>query len=207
MQVVAEDLTIERGGRAIVEELSFTVSGGEALVLTGPNGAGKTSLLRTIAGFLRPSRGAIRVDGGDPEKSLGEQAHFIGHANAIKTNLTVRENALFWVSFLQGGGDASNAAARALDAFDVSDLADFPAAYLSAGQKRRLGLSRLAGVRRPLWLLDEPTVSLDAQSSSLLTAAVDAHTAAGGIAIVATHLPLGLQRARALQLGTRQVAA
>ena len=186
----------------IIRDLSFAVSGGEAILLTGRNGAGKTTLLRALAGYLRPHSGSIRLAGGNPDSSIGEQAHVVAHANAIKTALTVRENVAFWQNFLSAGADKSEALDDALAKFGLSELSDFPAGYLSAGQKRRLGLARLLCAHRPVWLLDEPTVSLDTASTALLADAVNAHTRGGGIAIVATHLPIGLERARELKLGS-----
>lgn len=208
MHLVAENLTVERGERTILRGLSFTAAAGEALVLVGPNGAGKTTLLRTIAGFLRPVAGSIRLEGGDGEQSVGEQAHFVGHANAIKANLTVAENVAFWARYLGGPEAVEARIAAALEHFAISDLAGFPAAYLSAGQKRRAGLARLLVAKKPLWLLDEPTVSLDAASTRLLSTAVNAHMEAGGVVIAATHLPLGFAKGRELDLsGARGRAA
>jgi heme exporter protein A len=200
VQLAAENLVIERGGRVIVSDVSFAVEQGEALLLTGANGAGKTTMLRALAGFLPISAGTIRVEGGDAEKSLAEQAHSIGHANAVKAHLTVGENVLFWSRFLNGDDGAEQRTAAALEAFALSDLEDFPASYLSAGQKRRVGLARLLAAPRPIWLLDEPTVSLDAASTARLARVVNAHTGGGGIVIAATHLPLGLERAREFKL-------
>lgn len=200
MQLVAENLVIERGGRVIVSEKSFAVQAHEALLLTGANGAGKTTLLRALAGFLPLAGGAIRVAQGDAEKSLAEQAHVIGHANAVKANLTVGENVMFWAQFLDGDDGADRRTAAALEAFALTELADFPASYLSAGQKRRVGLARLLSAPRPIWLLDEPTVSLDAASTARLAKVINSHTSAGGIVIAATHLPLGLERTRELRL-------
>ena len=215
VQLIAEHLVIERGARAIIKDLSFAVGPGEALLLTGPNGAGKTTLLRALAGFLRPASGDIRLLGGEPETTIAEQSHIVGHANAVKVALSVRENVAFWVNYLGGpvggpvGGQAGDAerVENALGHFGLLELAEFPAGYLSAGQKRRLGLARLLAAERPLWLLDEPTVSLDTASTLLLAKAVNAHTAKGGIAIAATHLPLGLERVRELKLGAIRVAA
>ena len=207
MQLIAENLVVERGSRPVIDGLSFAVKGGEALVLTGPNGAGKTTLLRSLAGFLALSRGSIVLQGGDSEKVLAEHCHVVGHANALKSSLTVAENVAFWAAYLAGAEDAAARTERALEHFGLSELAEFPAGYLSAGQKRRLGLARLLAAERPIWLLDEPTVSLDTASTKLLTDAVNAHTAKGGIAIAATHLPLGLERARELQLGSKASAS
>lgn len=207
VQLVAEDLVIERGSRRIIDGLSFAVPTGEALVLTGANGAGKTTLLRTLAGFIRPLRGSVRLEGGDGELTLAEQAHVVGHANAIKSSLTVAENLAFWSDYLDGGALGGERVETALRFFGLDELGEFPAAYLSAGQKRRLGLARLLTADRPVWLLDEPTASLDAASSERLVAAVNAHTRGGGLAVIATHLPLAIERASAVELGTRRMAA
>jgi heme exporter protein A len=207
VQLIAEDLVIDRGLRRVIEGLSFAVKQGEALVLTGANGTGKTTLLRTLAGFIRPFRGSIRLDGGDPERTVAEQAHVVGHTNAVKSSLTVLENATFWNSYLELGGQSAERVDAALRHFGLEELREFPAAYLSAGQKRRLGLSRLLVAHRPLWLLDEPTASLDTASSERLVAAVNTHTSAGGLAVIATHLPLALDRARTLDLTAQRIAA
>ena len=198
MKLVSDALTSVRGGRTLFMGLSFAVDGGEALLLTGPNGAGKTTLIRTIAGLFAPAAGRVRLDGGDPERSVAEQCHYVGHLNAIKGNLSVEENAAFWNGFL--GGHADRVAA-ALAAFGLDALGDVPAAYLSAGQKRRLGLARILLAERPVWLLDEPTVSLDATAQDMLGRAVDNHMAAGGVVVAATHVPLPIGSARELRLG------
>ena len=155
MRLIADRLTSIRGGRTLFSGLSFAVAEGEALLLLGPNGSGKTTLIRTIAGLLAPSEGNLGLDGGDAERSLGEQCHYVGHLNALKSSLTVEENASFWCRFLGGGGGHDRIEA-ALVAFGLADLRDIPAAYLSAGQKRRLGLARVLLADRPIWLLDEP---------------------------------------------------
>lgn len=198
LQLAAEDLSVARGGRVLFSGLSFAVAAGETLLLTGPNGAGKTSLLRVLAGFLPAAQGRVVLRGGDAELDLAQQCHWIGHANAVKPALTALENARFWARYL-GGSDA--AAEAALDRFGLGALGHIPAGYMSAGQKRRLGLSRLLVAERPVWLLDEPTVSLDADSTAVLAEVVRGHVAAGGLAIAATHLPLGLAGARELRLG------
>lgn len=200
VQLLAENLIIERGGRIIVDGVTFTASAGETLLLTGPNGAGKTTLLRALAGFLPITAGAIRVTPDTDEIPRAERMHAIGHANAVKSHLTVRENVAFWAKFLGTEDGAERRTDNALDAFALRDLEEFPAGYLSAGQRRRVGLARLLAAPRPIWLLDEPTVSLDAASTAQLAEAIDAHTKSGGLAIAATHLPLGLQNTRELRL-------
>lgn len=199
--VNAENLTVARGERDIISGLSFRVGSGEALLLTGANGAGKTTLLRAIAGFLPAASGSVELKGGSDENTLGEVCHYVGHLNGIKASFTVAENLEFWAEYLGGTSDSADRVQTALAAFQLTPLAGIPVAYLSAGQKRRAGLARLMAAERPVWLLDEPTASLDTESSRLLVTAVNAHTSQGGIAICATHLPLGLNRARELKLG------
>ena len=205
MQLVAENLVLERGGRSVVDGLSFRVEAGQAFVLTGPNGSGKSTLLRTLAGYLRPAVGGVRVTGAGETRDPAELCHFVGHLDGIKTHLTAQENRAFWAAYLgepeDAGGDAKVRVGAALKRFALDALADIPAGYLSAGQKRRLALARLAVAVRPLWLLDEPTVSLDTASVGLLIAAIDAHLATGGLAVIATHVPLALERAQSIRLG------
>ena len=197
IRLVVEKLAQSRGVRTLFRDLSFAVPAGETLLLTGPNGTGKTTLLRTIAGLLSAEHGVIALEGGDAELSVGEQAHLLGHANAIKAQLTVLENARAWAAILGGAPDV----VATLDALDLTALASIPAGYLSAGQKRRLGLARLLVAARPIWLLDEPTVSLDAENRERVAALVAAHVGGGGLVIAATHLPLGIEAARTLDLG------
>lgn len=185
MELKGDDLACERGGRQVFAGLAFRLAGGGMLALRGPNGAGKTSLLRMIAGLVEPSQGELSLSGGDAERTLAQQCHFIAHQEAQKPALTVEENLAFWGSFL-GGGDAR----RALDAFDLTGLADLPAALLSAGQRRRLALSRLSLVERPVWLLDEPTTALDATSQVKLARLMGNHLEEGGLIVVATHVDL-----------------
>jgi len=199
VQLIAQHLVLTRGVRKVVDGLSFSVESGETLLLTGPNGVGKTTLIRALAGLLKPSAGTIRLTGGAEERELAEQAHYVGHLNGAKPALTVAENLDFWARYLGGTGGRATVG-PALEQFDLATLAEIPAGYLSAGQKRRLGLARLLVVARPIWLLDEPTVSLDAASAALLARVIDAHNASGGLAVAATHLPLGLTRSRELSL-------
>jgi heme exporter protein A len=196
MTLSAQALCCQRGGRSVFEGLGFSVAGGAALLVTGRNGAGKSSLLRMIAGLLRIAGGTLSLSGANPERSIGEQAHYLGHNDALKPALTVEENLAFWTAWLGGDGKP----AVALSAVGIDSLAALPAAYLSAGQKRRLSIARLVAVKRPLWLLDEPTSALDTAAQAMLLDLMRAHLAGGGMIVAATHLPLGLDGAHELKL-------
>ncbi|HEY1942619.1 MAG TPA: heme ABC exporter ATP-binding protein CcmA [Roseiarcus sp.] len=200
MRLCATDIAIERGGRSIFAGVSFEARAGRALVLTGPNGAGKSSLLRAIAGLLPLAAGALRLEGGAEDAVLGEQAHYLGHADALKGALTAGENLAFWAGALSG--DPSRPAwLSALARLGLAHVADFPVRALSAGQKRRVALARLLVAARPLWLLDEPTTALDAAAQARFGVIMREHLAAGGLIVAATHAPLGLEGADALPLG------
>jgi heme exporter protein A len=199
MKLIVDNLSSERGGRLLFAGLSFSVANGESLLLTGPNGAGKTTLIRIVAGLATPSAGEIRLQEADSKLALGEQCHFIGHLNGVKASLTVQENAAFWSGFLGAGRERI---APALQAFGLSPLRHVPAGYLSAGQKRRLGLARVLLAERPIWLLDEPSASLDEDARAALSDVVYSHLAAGGLLVAATHEALGFSATRELQLGS-----
>lgn len=199
MRLTASGLSCQRGGRRVLSGLDFTVRAGEALILTGPNGAGKSSLLRALAGLVRVSAGTIALEGGDSQLSLPEQSHFLGHLDPVKPGLTVVENLRFWTDFQSEA--APGMVEVALEVVGLLDLEDIPGGYLSAGQRRRLSLARLVAVPRPVWLLDEPTAALDAAGQARFTELVSKHLDAGGLAVAATHLPLGLKASRALRLG------
>jgi heme exporter protein A len=194
------ELACVRGDRQVFSGLGFEASGGEVLALTGPNGAGKTTLLRLIAGLLRPAAGKLALAGGDADASLAEQVHYVGHQDALKPALSVRENLRFWSEFL-GGASSEAGCAAALRAVELDSLGDLPAAYLSAGQRRRLALARLVAVKRPVWLLDEPTSALDAASQEKLGGLLQMHLSNGGIVVAATHGPLPVAASRELRLG------
>ena len=197
MRLIAVDLACRRGGREVFAGINFSLASGEALTVTGRNGAGKSSLLRTVVGLVRLAQGGLTIEGGATDLTIAEQAHYLGHLDAQKPALSVTENLHFWAAFL-GAGAAS--IAPALEAVGLDELADLPAAYLSAGQRRRLSIARLITVKRPIWLLDEPTSTLDAAAQQSLIALMRNHLAEGGLILSATHSPLGLDGAKELRL-------
>jgi heme exporter protein A len=197
MRLSGRDVRCVRGGREVFSSLDFEASSGEALAVVGPNGSGKTSLLRLIAGLLAPADGSIVLEGGEDELTLAEQSHYLGHRDALKPALSVTENLRFWRDFL--GGVTSDPAEN-LAIVELDHAARLPAAYLSAGQRRRLSIARLLTVRRPVWLLDEPTNALDTAGQKLFSTLMGDHLASGGLIIAATHMPLGIA-ARSLRVG------
>jgi heme exporter protein A len=197
MQLTGVGIGCVRGGREVLRGVSFSIVAGQLLLVTGANGAGKTTLLRLIAGLLPCSAGELRLD--KMETPIAEQAHYLGHRDSLKPALTVLENLNFWAAFL-GASDAS--AATGLARVGLGALSDFPAAYLSAGQRRRLALARLLVVPRPLWLLDEPTAALDTAGQDLLATILRDHLAQGGLAVAATHAALGVAAGAELRLGS-----
>ena len=204
MRLKVTALACRRGHKAIFSGIGFSVGGGDALLLLGPNGAGKSSLLRIIAGLLRPCAGEIVLEGGDHERTIGEQAHYLGHQDALKPSLSIAENLRFWTQFL---GAARGLAPRAaLEAVGLIELAELPAGYLSAGQRRRLSLARLLCAKRPIWLLDEPSSALDTNGQERLLSVMHAHLGEGGIILAATHAPLGLAQPQVLRLGPAESA-
>jgi len=182
MMIRVKDLACARGPAQILAGVTFEVASGAALILRGPNGAGKTTLLRTLAGLTPPLAGQIEC----AEDAIA----YAGHADGLKAQLSVAENLGFWA-----GVFGTRDIAAAVDAFDLTPLLDRRAGEMSAGQKRRLSLARLLVTQRPIWCLDEPTVSLDTQNVARFAAAVTAHLAGGGAAIIATHIDLGLPEA------------
>ena len=180
MDLTVTDLACARGGVTVLERVGFTLGAGRALILRGPNGIGKTTLLRTLAGLQPAVAGEISM----PPEVIA----YAAHADGLKATLTVTENLRFWAS-VYGTRDV----AAAMERMNLTGLADRQAQNLSAGQKRRLGLARLLVTGRPLWMLDEPTVSLDAASVALFGDVVRAHLAGGGSALIATHIDLGLE--------------
>ncbi len=183
----AIDLACVRGGRLIFDSLDLSVAPGEALLVQGANGAGKSSLLRLLAGLLRPAAGRIA----NPFRTA-----YLGHDNALKGDRSLVQELRFWAAV----DDAGDRWRAALDRFDLEPLADLPTRLLSSGQKRRAALARTWASGAELWLLDEPSVGLDAASVDRLAAACAAHRAGGGLIVAATHVPLGLQDARVLTM-------
>ncbi|MCB8839190.1 heme ABC exporter ATP-binding protein CcmA [Aurantimonas sp. VKM B-3413] len=200
--VTVSGLLVGRGSAAVAGPFDVVIRSGAALLVTGPNGAGKSTLLRTLAGLLRPISGTVSVEGalapdGEAARHLAEACHYVGHRNAMKPSVAVGDNLAFWARFLGGGGTSVTAA---LEAVGLPGVAHLPFAYLSAGQQRRASLARLLVAARPVWILDEPTSALDSASQARFAGLVDDHRRAGGIAIAATHQPLGLEDAESLSL-------
>lgn len=187
MQLVLNNLAVARGGVTVLQGLRFSVSPGQALILRGPNGSGKTTLLRTLAGLQPPAAGGFDL--------APDSVAYAAHADGLKSTLTVAENLAFWAD-IYGGPSIGHA----LKSLDLEALTRRRASELSAGQKRRLGLARLLVTGRPVWLLDEPTVSLDTASTALFAGIVRQHLAAGGLAVIATHVDFGLPEAKVLDL-------
>ncbi len=203
MHLTAENLGVRRGEDFIFMNISYKLSDGEALVLTGRNGSGKSTLLRTVAGLLRPERGQVKIagEGIEAEMRPSEACHYLGHRNAMKTELTVSENLRFWKDFL---GDFHGAAGVAIDeaaeSVGLAGITHLPFGYLSAGQQRRFAMAKLLVAWRPVWILDEPTAALDRAADDMFTDLVKGHLAKGGIVLAATHQPLGLEKAQELQM-------
>ena len=204
MRLVAENLTLERGGRRLVAGLSFALGAGEALIVTGPNGAGKSSLLRGLAGLIGFSAGRAGLDGGAAELTTAEQTHYLGHADSLKGALTARENLSFWAALLGGAGLSETEALRRLG---LPHVADFPVRALSAGQKRRVALARLVNERRPLWILDEPYVALDPAAIALVAGLIAAHLEREGLVVLTTHQPVKVAGAKLRELSLTPASA
>jgi heme exporter protein A len=199
MRLIAENLGGERGGEAVFSGINFALEKGQALIVTGPNGAGKSTLLRVIAGLLPVAAGRLLIEGGGEDfPSVASACHYLGHQNAMKTALSVAENLRFWRDF--SGADFLSAE-EALETVGLDGIGHLPFGYLSTGQRRRAAIAKLLVSRRPLWLLDEPTGGLDKASEERFATLMQKHLEDGGIVVAATHLPLGLDGAKALVMG------
>lgn len=202
-QFSGEQLRCVRGDRTVFDGLDFAVGPGGALLLTGANGSGKSSLLRLMAGLARPDAGRLCWDDSDIADDPGCHAArlcYVGHLDALKPVLTVGENLAQWARLHDGRVPDAATLANALARFDLAPLADIPVRMLSAGQRRRLALARLTVSNTMLWLLDEPTVALDAASVSRLMQAIADHRAGGGIAVISTNVTFDAPRAEPLDL-------
>lgn len=203
MRLMVEALCARRGEDLIFKDISFTLEGGESLILTGRNGSGKSTLLRAVAGLLRPESGRVtwQSEAADPQMRAAEACHYLGHRNAMKAELSVSENLGFWKNFIGdfpgGHGMSVDEAARSVG---LGDIAHLPFGYLSAGQQRRMAFAKLLVAWKPVWILDEPTAALDVSAESVFTTLIKTHLSQGGIVLAATHQPLGLENARELKM-------
>ncbi|ESY73132.1 heme ABC exporter ATP-binding protein CcmA [Mesorhizobium sp. M1050] len=205
MRLIAENLGGERGGDTVFSGIGFALEDGQALVVTGPNGSGKSTLLRVIAGLLPVAEGSVKIegvmkieDGGEAFPSVASACHYLGHQNAMKTALSVAENLRFWRDF---NGDGQLDVEEALESVGLGGIGHLPFGYLSTGQRRRAAIAKLLVSHRPLWLLDEPTAGLDKASEARFSGLMTRHCEEGGMIVAATHLPLGLDGAKALVMG------
>lgn len=203
MGLKVDNLAARRGEDLLFVNISFTLAPGEALILTGANGSGKSTLLRVVAGLLRADSGTVSYtpkDGGET-RPAGEAAHYLGHRNAMKPELSVEENLSFWKDFLgdvEGGEGLS--IGEAAETVGLGGIAHLPFGYLSAGQQRRFAFAKLLVAWRPIWILDEPTAALDAAADRMFARLVSGHLEKGGIVLAATHQPLGLEGAKELRM-------
>ncbi|MBD9374679.1 heme ABC exporter ATP-binding protein CcmA [Rhizobium sp. ARZ01] len=195
MRLVAEGLSAKRGEDLIFQDISFEVEAGKALVVKGPNGSGKSTLLRVVAGLLPHESGKVRLSdqGTQSPEAVAAACHYLGHRNAMKRELTVEENLRFWRAFLgDSAGGNGMGIEQAADAVGLGGIVHLPFGYLSAGQQRRMAMAKLLVAWRPVWILDEPTAALDTAAEMMFAGLVKEHLKRGGLALAATHQPLGL---------------
>ncbi|MHC5306409.1 heme ABC exporter ATP-binding protein CcmA [Bartonella sp. LJL80] len=190
MQLTAIDLSARRGDEILFHRLGFTLHTGQLMTITGPNGIGKSTLLRIVAGFLDPDEGRVVIEESGLEFPVSAACHYLGGLNAMKPHLTVQENLAFWTAF---EGSPKMTPPEALGAVELSGIDHLPFGVLSTGQKRRVAIARLLLSSQPIWLLDEPTSGLDRQASGIFSRILQNHLLQDGMAIAATHLPLGVE--------------
>ena len=203
MRLIVDDLAVSRGETPVLDGVSFTLMPGEALVVTGENGAGKSTLLAAMAGLVPPDRGRIVAEGlpaAFVDHDVPRLCHLLGAGNTMKDAMSVAENLAFWRAL---DGEPHLNVDEALDMVGLGHLEGVPFAHLSTGQRRRIGVARLLISFRPIWLLDEPTSGLDAASAAQFAELMRAHLEEDGIIVAATHVPLGLDGARRLELAAR----
>ncbi|KAB2732268.1 heme ABC exporter ATP-binding protein CcmA [Brucella intermedia] len=204
MRLEADNLAGERGGETIFAGLSFALGDSEALVVTGPNGSGKSTLLRIICGLLAPQAGKVELREDGTVLPVRAACHYLGHQNAMKPALSVRENLSFWQKF---NGAAQSEIDEALEAVDLPGVEHLPFGYLSTGQKRRVSIAKLLVSHRPLWIVDEPTAGLDKASEARFAEIMRGHMREGGMIVAATHIPLGLEDVRTLDMAACSLEA
>jgi len=199
MRFEADALSARRGEDLLFRDISFTLSDGEALVVTGPNGSGKSTLLRVLAGLLPQESGAVRFVDSAEDRPAREACHYLGHRNAMKRELTVEENLTFWADFMAKEGAVPGMDIdEAAESVGLSGITHLPFGYLSAGQQRRMAMAKLLVAKRPVWILDEPTAALDVKADQMFAGLCRAHLAEGGMLVAATHQPLGIDSVKSL---------
>lgn len=208
MQLTAENLSARRGEDLIFKDISFVLEQGECLILTGRNGSGKSTMLRAVAGLLRPESGRVTwtSEGAETGMRAAEACHYLGHRNAMKAELSVSENLSFWKEFLGDFNAGPNSDGRSVSVGEAAEsvglggITHLPFGYLSAGQQRRMAFAKLLVAWRPVWILDEPTAALDVSAEVVFTGLIKQHLAEGGIMLAATHQPLGLGNTQELRM-------
>ena len=199
MRFEADTLSARRGEDFLFRDISFTLSDGEALIVTGPNGSGKSTLLRVLAGLLPQEAGTVRFVDDTEDRPAREACHYLGHRNAMKRELTVEENLTFWADFMAKEGAAPGLDIdEAAEAVGLAGITHLPFGYLSAGQQRRMAMAKLLVAHRPVWILDEPTAALDVKADQMFAGLCQAHLAEGGMLVAATHQPLGIENVKTL---------
>lgn len=195
ISINGRDLACRRGGRLVFDRLDFDVRAGDFLTLKGKNGSGKSTFLRVFAGFLPPESGELAYQTGDSgyEEIPTDELLLLGHLNGLKTNFSLRDNAQYYGRLMAGAAVSAASIEQAADVFGLAGMLDEPVQYFSSGQRHRSALMRFALVPRQIWLMDEPTVGLDADNRAALATLITDHTARGGIVIAATHDPMGVQ--------------